>query len=328
MRRRNISAAWSQGLQCSGSRFKLRLPILLLAVVSICASSACADYVYHNVSAGMLNVAQYPGWDPAVPNANDNTNCLVTLGLSINDFRLGDYNRADYDLQSGPSFANQYLNGVLMACVSQNGRNNHGIDSFPSETTNAYPIATIVTNSDGSYRICSYICDLPGTGGSAFEYNANVAGAFFPYAHYLGGYARNHTGANGSASVTNDTFTGSPGLVYGVNYIELGAGRGIVDLHNKGIDSRTDGILLVTGAKDEDNFALSQVNATDGTWNLFVHDLSTSSAGTYEQDPIAFVFIPKYATNLVSGRVKSDGSIDAYSGDSPQFIVGNIGSGS
>ena len=112
-----------------------------------------------------------------------------------------------------------------------------------------------------------------------------------------------------------------------MNYIELGGGRGIVDLRNKGIDSRTDGILLVVGAKDENNFALSQVDATNGTWNLFLHDQSTGTAGNLEQDPIAFVFIPKYATNLVSGRVNGDSSFDAYSGDSPQFSVTQTATG-
>jgi hypothetical protein len=300
---------------------------MLFAVCSACVPAVWADHVYHNVSAGMLTVSQYPGWSSAVPNADDNTNCVVTLGLSINDFRIGTYNRADYNVQAGSTAANQYLNGVLMTSVTQNGRNNNGVNAYPSENTNAYPIATIVTNTDGSYRICSWACNAAGTGGSSVEYNVNVAGAFFPFTNYLGGWARNASGVNGDATHTNDTLTASPGLFYGINYIELGGGQGIVDLRNKGIDSRTDGILLVTGAKDENNFALSQVNVTDGTWNLFLHDQSTGTAGNYEQDPVAFVFIPKYATNLVSGRVNGDGTIDAYSGNSPQFTVDLTGTG-
>ena len=300
---------------------------MLFVVFSTCVPSVWADRVYHNISAGMLTVSQYPGWNSTVPHSDDNTNCVVTLGLSINDFRAGTYNRADYNVQAGPTAANQYLNGVLMASVAQDGRNNNGVNAYPSENTNAYPIATIATNANGSYRICSWACDAAGTGGSAVEYNINVAGAFFPFTNYLGGWARNASGANGSATVTNDTLTASPGLVYGVNYIELGGGQGIVDLTDKGIDSRTDGILLVVGGKDENNLALSQVNVTNGTWSLFLHDQSTSSAGSYEQDPIAFVFIPKNATNLVSGRVNGDGTIDAYSGDSPQFTAENTDTG-
>ena len=322
-----LSLARTKSIPLSRASLMFGLSALVFTVSSTCAPWAWADHVYHNVSAGLLNVAQYPTWDPTVPNADDNTNCVVTLGLSINDFRIGTYNRADYNVQAGPTAANQYLNGVLMTSVAENVRNNNGTNAYPSENTNAYPIATIITNANGSYRICSWVCDAAGTGGSSVEYNVNVAGAYFPYSQYLGGYARNRTGANGSATITNDTFTASPGLVYGVNYVELGGGTGIVDLRDKGIDSRTDGILLVTGAKDENNFALSQVDATNGTWNLFLHDQSTSSAGSYEPDPIAFVFIPKNATNLVSGRVNSDGAIGAYSGNSPQFIVANIATG-
>ena len=327
MCRQKLTLARNERIPSSGPRLRVGLWAMLSAVLSLGVPAGWANQVYHSVSAGLLTVSQYPGWDYSYPGADDNTNCLVTLGLSVNDFRIGSYNRADYNVQAGAAAANQYLNGVLLASVTQNGRNNHGLDSYPSETTNAYPIPTIATNANGSYRICSYACDVAGTGGSSVEYNVNVAGAFFPYAQYLGGYARNSTGVNGDATHTNDTLTASPGLVYGVNYIELGGGQGIVDLRNKGIDSRTDGILLVTGAKDENNFALSQVNAGNGTWNLFLHDQSITTSSTFEQDPIAFVFIPKYDTNLVSGRVNGDGSLDAYSGDSPRFTIANTSAG-
>src|SRR5512139_2693513 len=109
-----------------------------------------------------------------------------------------------------------------------------------------------------------------GGAGSAIEYNVNVAGAWFPYDRFLGGFARNGAGANGG---TNDTFTGSPGLVLGTHFKGVDAGKSIVDLRSLGIDSRTDGVLLVNHAKDEDNYALSQVNVTNGTWNVFVRDI-------------------------------------------------------
>ena len=300
---------------------------VLSAVLSLGALSVRADHVYHNVSAGMLTVSQIPGWGTAYlsnSNMDDNTNCVVALDLTINDFRIGSSNRADHNVQAGATAAGQRINGVLLTSVTQNGRTNAAADSLPGETTNAYPIATLATNSNGSYRICSWACDTNGTAGSAKEYNVNVAGAFFPYTNYWGGYGCNSGGAHGGA---NDTLTASPGLVYGVNYVDLGGGQSIVNLTNKGIDSRTDGILLVAGAKDENNFALSQVNVTNGTWNVFLHDLSTSTSTSFEQDPVAFVFIPKYATNLVSGRVNGDGSIDAHSGDTPQFTVDLIGTG-
>ena len=78
-----------------------------------------------------------------------------------------------------------------------------------------------------------------------------------------------------------------------------------MDLTQFGIDSRTDGVLLVNHGKDEANYALSQVNSNNGTWNVFIHDNAANGA-TYEHDPVAFVFIPRTNTTVVSGRFKSD----------------------
>ena len=44
-------------------------------------------------------------------------------------------------------------------------------------------------------------------------------------------------------------------------------------------------------------------------------------ASNYEQDPVAFVFIPRTDTSVVSGKIDGDGGIMMYSGSSPQFTV-------
>ena len=258
----------------------------------------------HGIAAGMLNVTQI------VPE-DTNNNALVTLALGIGTFRADTYNRADYNVLIGPGVAasQDEFQGVLISCVTENGRDNFG--------TNGYPASAIERNGSGTYRIVSYLS--PGS-----EYNVNVAGAWFPYDRYLGGLARNATALNGG---TNDTLTGSPGLVLGTHFKGVSGGRSVVDLRSFGIDSRTNGVLLVNHAKDEDNFALSQVNMTDGTWNVFVRDIGESTYANYEQDPVAFVFIPRTNTALVSGRFKADGSIEMFSGASPQFTVTNIGEG-
>ena len=80
-----------------------------------------------------------------------------------------------------------------------------------------------------------------------------------------------------------------------------------MNLTSLGIDSRTDGVLLVNHAKDEGNYALSQVNTANGTWNVFVHDNSTDGSN-YEQDPLAFVFIPRTNPSLISGRFLGNGT--------------------
>ncbi len=264
----------------------------------------------HGASAGLLEVSQIPGFS----GEDENTNCLVTLALGINDFQVSTFNRADYSVQSGWSATDDPPLGVLIGAVAQNGRNNYG--------SNVYSTCGIATNANGSYRLVSYGC-ANGVGGDGFEYNVNVASAWFPYKEYLGGFVRNSAGANGGSW---DLFTGSPGLVLGTHLVPLGGGQGIVDLRSLGIDARTNGVLLVNHAKDEGNYALAQVNSANGTWNVFVHDNSTDGS-TYEQDPLAFVFVPRTDPSLISGRFRGDGTPLLYSGATPQFVVTNLGPG-
>jgi len=269
----------------------------------------------HDVAAGLLEVSQVLDFS----GEDENTNCLVTRTFSVNDFRTGSFDRGDYCVQTGPDGTGNSDHGVLLSCVTQDGRNNYG--------TNLYCTSAIETNADGSYRICTFAsANTNGTTGSAFgyEYNVNAAGAWFPYATWLGGFVRNDAGTNGGEW---NLLTGSPGLALGTHVTSAGTGQAVVDLTSLGIDSRTDGVLLVSHARDEANFALSQVNSNNGTWNVFVKDNSASSASSYEQDPFAFVFVPRAQTAVVSGRFLADGTIDMYSGAAPLFTVTPLGTG-
>ena len=264
----------------------------------------------HGVAAGLLQVSQIPGFN----GADENSNCLVTLRLGINTFQIGTFNRGDYNVQTGWSATDDSALGVLISSVAQNGRNNYG--------SNVFCTCAIATNSSGSYRIVSHACPNA-SAGDGFEYNVNVAGAWFPYAEYLGGFVRNDAGTNGGVW---NLLTGSPGLALGTHVVSLGGGQGIVDLTSFGIDARRDGVLLVNHAKDEGNYALSQVNSNNGTWNVFIHDNSTDGA-SYEQDPLAFVFVPRTNTAVISGRFLGNGTPLIYSGTAPAFTVTNIATG-
>jgi len=62
--------------------FRIDLLAVLFAVFSAGMPLVQADHVHHDVSAGMLNVSQIPGWGTAYlsnTNMEDNTNCVVTL---------------------------------------------------------------------------------------------------------------------------------------------------------------------------------------------------------------------------------------------------------
>ncbi len=297
------------------------LPSAVMALWCLLPAATRAELPQHNIVAANIDVVQ-------LDNLNNSSSVLVTNSYSIGDFRIRDgSNRGDFNIQIGDDPSDDWTSGILMSSVRQNGRDN---GETGATLGTIYSVSMIQPGASG-YLIDINIAGTNGSGANP-EYNVNVAGAWFPYTNWLGGYAYPASLANGSATVTNDTLMGSPQLTYGVNYIDKGAGGGanagksVVDLTSLGIDSRTDGILIVNGAKNESaNYGLSQCNSNNGTWNLFVRD--TGNTGNGEQDPIAFVFIPKTNTTVVSGRFNGNGNIAMFSGSSPQFTVTQLGTG-
>ena len=299
---RIVSTRWER------SRSLRRLTLIILgALWGVAGAGLPPVEAADRLSAGNISVKQN--------DANNTTNSVtVTSTLLINDLIVRDgSNRGDFNVQIGASAEDDYLGGALLSSVTENGRNNFG--------TNNYPVSS--AHVGNPCWICTFVPTAAVPEASA-EYNVNVAAAWFPYAAYLAGTALNSGGTDGG---TNNLFVGSPGLALGTHFKGVAAGKSIVDLRTLGIDSRTDGVLLVNHAKNENNFALSQVNTNDGTWNVFVRDNAQTNYSAYEQDPVAFVFIPRTNTALTSGRFYGDGSIDMFNGSTPQFTVMNTGTG-
>ena len=265
----------------------------------------------HHIGAVLLQVTQN--------DTNNNTSSVtVTETTSINDLRLrGGSNRGDYNLQAGELQADDVDTGVLITCVAENGRDN-GELAYPGPNFGT----TAMDYSRSGGDVGAYFIPVFNSPAGA-EFNFNAAAAHFPYTNYLGGFARNSGATNGGI---NDLFTGSPGLTLGTHFVEAGSGRFTVNLTSLGIHSTNDGVLLVTHGKNEDNYALSFANPTNGTWSLFVKDNGTD-AGSYEQDPIAFVFIPKTNTTVVSGKFRGDATILIHSGAFPRFALTNVSEG-
>lgn len=295
----------------------------MVAFVALAAAFGCPNKVAaaspppHGVIGANITAIQI-GFD------NPPENVIVTNSYAIGDFRVRDTaNRGDFDVQIGEDPADDVEGGMLMTSIAENGRDNVDINGNQHPL---YPGTNFATSHiDYSRTLGAYWIPIamtwPNSQSTAvIEYNYNVSAGWFPYDKWIAGFARNATGANGGA---NDLFTGSPGLVVGTHFVDLGGGRAIVNLTNIGVDSRIDGVLLVMGAKNEDNYALSSVNTNDGTWNLYSKDNGTDTTAL-EHDPFAFVFIPKTNTMVVSGRFLGDGTIDVYSGNSPEFTVTNI----
>ncbi|WP_425614262.1 DNRLRE domain-containing protein [Anatilimnocola sp. NA78] len=251
------------------------------------------DATLHTVAAAYIDVVQ---------NNTGNTAASITtsLPMSINDFQLrGGQSRGDLTVQVGNVGTDDIANGILLTSINDNGRDN-------GETTISgvqYGISAVNGEAGGTYFIATHNTSKSGlTGGD--EYNFNVSAAYFPYADgWIGGLARNSAGTNGGV---NDLLVGSPGLAVGTHYISTGGGISTVDLRSMGIHSQTDGVLLVNHGKNENNFALSRANA-DGTWSVFTKGHNQDGTD-YEQDPVAFVYVPKSNTTVISGKFRGDGS--------------------
>jgi hypothetical protein len=290
-----------------------RLRLALAAFLLLAAAAARASEVpAHNISAANLIVVQ---------NDANNTEASVTVtnGLTINDMRVRTgSNRGDYTLQVGDNPYTNYLQGLILTATSQNLRYNldessdavFGISAFDG-TTNGYWVVMQDVTSDRA------------------ECNINCAVAYFRYTNWLCGWARNKNASNGA---TNNLLTSSPGITLGNQFKGIGNGESRVDLSSFGFSTNS-GVLLVNHAKNEGNFALSRANA-DGTWELYVKDNygNETNAFSLEQDPVAFVFIPKTNTTVVSGKFGLDdtgtnATILLYSGNSPAFAITNFSPG-
>ena len=242
----------------------------------------------------------------------------LTETVSINGMNIrGDSNRADYNLQVGTDYSDDVVTGVLISTVAQNGRDNGELAAPGTNYCTSTIDYTRTGGNAGGYFVS--IFNAPAGG----EYNINISAAFFPYTNWLGGLARNSGATNGGA---NDLFTGSAGIVPGTQFVELGGGKFVVNLTSFGIDSRTNGVLLVSHGKNEDNFATSQANPTNGTWSVWVKDNGTDSTSA-EQDPVAFVYVPRTNNSVISGKFRGDGTILMFSGATPKFVVTNASEG-
>lgn len=250
------------------------------------------DATLHHIAAANVNVVQNDA-------GNNTTSVTVTTPYTFNGFQIrAGSNRADYNVQIGASAADDVTGGILMTSISENGRDNgealplgiqYGIPSVHDDDANGYFIPVHNTSVSGAAA-----ADV------GIEYNFNVSAAYFPYSDgWIGGLVRNSARTNGGA---NNTLIGSSQLAIGTHYFDLGSGQSTLDLRPLGINSQTDGVLLVTHGKNENNFGMSRANA-DGTWTMFVKG-HNSDGSAWEQDPIAFVYVPMSDTRVIAGKFR------------------------
>lgn len=219
---------------------------------------------------------------------NAGTSVTITTPQASSGFSVPSGNRGDYDVTIGTTNADDVAGGILISSVRQNGRDN----TAAGDSVGFQMATSSIEVSGGRYFIPVFASQQGG------EFNIDIAAAYFPYADgWVGGLVRNSAGTNGGA---NNHLLGAPSLVLGTNVVDLGGGRTNVLLPD--VDSRVDGIILVSHGKNEANFALSRPSPDGSSFQLAVHD-NNVNGGALEQDPVAFVYIPKNTEGLVMGRI-------------------------
>jgi hypothetical protein len=253
-----------------------------------------------SVQFGNLNVVQNTYGNNA-PDITATVAAGSSAGFSIRT-DASNPNRGDYSLNFG--HASDAATGIMIGSVRQNSRN----DSATGNTLVNPFQATPATWVEGTGYFLS-LFHSPNGG----EVNMNVAAAHFPYATYLGGYVTNTT--NNTAL---NTIVASPGIDLGTGQEfqnTATAGQYLLNLTGLGASS-ADGVLLVNGAKNEDNYALSRPNA-DGTFSIWCKDNESNTTG-YEADPVAFVYLPISGVGsdhlAALGRVNSNSTTDVAAG--------------
>ncbi|MGC4074816.1 MAG: Ig-like domain-containing protein [Nibricoccus sp.] len=221
-------------------------------------------------------------------------------------------NRGDYSLNFGN--ADDAATGIMLGSVRQNSRDDSATGNNLVNPFQATP-ATWVEGTD-------YFLSLfhsPNGG----EVNMHVAAAYFPYAKYLGAYVTNTV--NNTAL---NTIVASPGIRLGTGLeFQNTATAGEYSLNLKALGApSSEGVLLVNGAKNEDNYALSRPNA-DGTFSIWCKD-NEANTTSYEADPVAFVYLPVSGVGsdhlAALGRVNSNATTDIAAGS---FTVTKGGTG-
>lgn len=237
--------------------------------------------------------------------------------------------------------------GVLMASIRENGRSNQGAAPAAIGTGLGYATPALQFGANlgagnpsyPGYATSVIIGNTAVTGiASGAEWNASQAFAYFKYADWLGGWVTNtaNNGALTGFTSSSAGFTVSSGATDPGTFtvFDSTANAGFYTLRLGGLSASRgtnppiaatsqNGILLVTGGKDEDNYALSSANP-DGSFTLICKD-NGSDGFNFENDPVAFVYIPAGHTDVAAmGRVDAEGDVTAGSGS---FTIAKGGTG-
>ena len=177
--------------------------------------------------------------------------------------------------------------GVLFVTVSEGLRDNTAVGG-----TFDYGVAGADTDYDGEWWVRTQNADPVFNA----EHNINFSAAFFGA----------DTGFHMAQGVATDATTA------------------MLDVAISGVDSLTDGVLIVNSFGNDDNYPTATPRADGSGWDVTVFDNGTAIE---PGDKVNHIFLPFDADNLIAARVNDNGSL-AASTDPSDFSLTREGTGS
>ncbi|MEM9082405.1 MAG: metallophosphoesterase [Planctomycetota bacterium] len=261
----------------------MREMILMCAAAAVLAPMSLA----HNDSVPLVGLVDVTQID--TENRKDSVDFDVLAAANL--FSVVTQNRGDFG--TGFGSGGDLERGVTLFAVRDLARDNaagggnNGSDLY----------ATIATaRSNATRSPFAAIAGAP----SGEEMNVDFSAVFFPFdAGFIGGHAFND--AN-NATLTN--IVGAPGVSLGSSetFYDDPASSGVylLDVGDFGATG-ANGVLLVAGGKNEDNYALSR-NLGDGRYAIYCKD-NGSDGSSYENDPVVFLYLPDGSDDIVTGTI-------------------------
>ena len=114
----------------------------------------------------------------------------------------------DYDIQIGPSTADDIAGGILITSIRNNGRDNGEVSISGTQ----YGISSVHDNDANGYFIPLFNTSNATNPSTAvgLEYNFDLSAAYFPYADgWIGGLARGAAPAQGGGGGFYGLFAGA-----------------------------------------------------------------------------------------------------------------------
>jgi hypothetical protein len=280
----------------------------------IAASSAafCLTGGLPGIEFGNLDVIQLNNTNAGLLDPSPSVSVTVAPGSSAG-FNFTGANRGDIDVTFNT--ANDVAGGVMITAVRENGRDNTAGGDVPPQAGKKY--VTPLSEAGSGANLGRFFIPLESAPDS-YEFNINTAAVYFPFNEgWLGGHTKNVNGTNGGVQ---DVLTATSGITLGTHVVDNGGGVFTINLsslNSHGVAANAqNGVLLVTGHKNEDNYAMSGDNP-NGSFTVTLKNNAAGGAAT-ERDPIAFAYVPVAAAgpDLVTavGRIQSDGSAEISGG--------------